>query len=322
MIIAFVAVAVSIVLLIWSANRFIEGAAATARHFGMSPLLIGMVVVGFGTSTPELLVSALAAADGNPGIAFGNAYGSNICNIGLILGLTALLYPITVSSRILRKELPILLGVTALTAWLLWGGEINRTDALVLLAVFAVLIGWAIRQALQTKSDALGSNIDQQLEVRAMSLRRALQWLAVGLVLLLASSRLLVWSAVQIAVGFGVSDIIIGLTIVAIGTSLPELASSIAAAGKGEHDIVLGNVVGSNLFNTLAVVGLAGIIKPMSVGPEVLARDVIVMAVFTVSLFIFGYGFHGKGRINRFEGVVLLGCYLGYVGVLLSQYVL
>ncbi|MFH0782173.1 MAG: calcium/sodium antiporter [Pseudomonadota bacterium] len=321
MIISFFAVAVSIVLLIWSANRFVEGAAATARHFGMPLLLIGMVVVGFGTSAPEILVSALAAADGNPGIALGNAYGSNIANIALILGLTALLCPIAVSSQILRKELPILLGVTALTALLLWDGVITRTDALVLLVVFTVLMGWTIRQGRRTKSDALASDIDQQLEVRATPLRQAIQWLVVGLVLLIASSRLLVWGAVQIAVGFGVSDIIIGLTIVAIGTSLPELASSIIAARKGEHDIVLGNVVGSNLFNTLAVVGLAGIIQPLTVGPEVLARDVTVMAVLTVSLFIFGYGFHGMGRINRFEGVILVGCYIGYVGTLVSKYV-
>jgi cation:H+ antiporter len=317
MVIAFLSITVSMVVLIWSANQFVGGAAATARHFGMPPLLIGMVVVGFGTSVPELLVSGLAAANGNPGIALGNAYGSNITNIALILGIMALLSPITVHSGILRKELPILLGVTALTAWLLRDGTISRADSVVLLTVFAVLMGWAIRSGLATKSDALGSDMDQQLEVKSIPIGRAVQRLVLGLVLLIVSSRVLVWGAVQIAVAFGVSDMIIGLTVVAIGTSLPELASSIVAARKGEHDIVLGNIVGSNLFNTLAVVGLAGVIQPMSVGPEVLTRDVLVMAMLTVVLFVFGYGFRGAGRINRIEGLILLVCYIAYVVTLI-----
>ena len=312
MITAFLAIVVGLLLLIWSADRFVEGSASTARHFGMPPLLIGMVIIGFGTSAPEMVVSALAASQGNPGIALGNAYGSNITNIALILGLTALISPIAVHSQILRKELPILTGITALAAWQVLDGEITRFDAWVLLGVFGGLMTWTIWQGMQQQADTLGDEMEQELSVRTMPIRRAVFWLVIGLVLLVISSRILVWGAVEVAQRFGVSDLIIGLTIVAIGTSLPELASSLIAIRKNEHDIALGNVIGSNMFNTLAVVGIAGAIHPMSVGPEVLSRDILVMAVLTVSLFIIGYGFRGPGRVNRFEGGALLACYIGY----------
>lgn len=318
MTLAFIAVLFGLTLLVWSAGRFVEGSASTARHFGMPPLLIGMVIVGFGTSAPEMVVSALAASQGNPGIALGNAYGSNITNIALILGVTALISPIAVHSQVLRKELPIITLVTALAAWQLWDGEITRLDAIVLLTVFGGLMAWTIWQGLRKKEDALGSEMEQELDVRAMPIRRAIFWLVVGLVLLIVSSRILVWGAVEIAHGFGVSDMIIGLTIVAVGTSMPELASSIIATRKGEHDIALGNILGSNLFNTLAVVGIAGAIHPMAVGPEVFSRDILVMAALTLSLFVIGYGFRGPGRINRIEGAVLLACYVGYTAYLIS----
>ncbi|PLX87240.1 MAG: calcium/sodium antiporter [Desulfuromonas sp.] len=301
-----------LILLVWSADQFVEGAASTARHFGMPALLIGMVIVGFGTSAPEMVVSAIASSQGNPGIALGNAYGSNITNIALILGLTALISPIAVHSQVLRKELPILMAVTLLAAGQLWDGDLSKNDALILLAVFTGLMGWTIWQGMKKKTDALGDEVDKEMEERTMPLRRAIFWLVTGLVLLVASSRLLVWGAVEIAQGLGVSDLIIGLTIVAVGTSLPELASSIIATRKGEHDIALGNVIGSNLFNTLAVVGIAGVIHPLGVGPEVLSRDILVMAILTGAIFIVGYGFRGPGRINRYEGVALLACYIGY----------
>ena len=318
MTLAFVAVIFGLALLVWSADRFVEGSASTARHFGMPPLLIGMVIVGFGTSAPEMVVSALAASQGNPGIALGNAYGSNITNIALILGVTALISPIAVHSQVLRKELPLLTVVTALAAWQLWDGQITRLDAVVLLAVFGGLMGWTIWQGMQAQEDALGTEIAQELDVRVMPIRRAVFWFVAGLLLLILSSRILVWGAVEIAQGFGVSDLIIGLTIVAVGTSLPELAASVIAARKGEHDIALGNILGSNLFNTLAVVGIAGAIHPLAVGPEVFNRDMLVVAALTLSLFVFGYGFRGPGRINRIEGTVLLACYLGYVTYLVS----
>jgi len=312
MTLAFFAIAIGLALLVWSADRFVEGSASTARHFGMPPLLIGMVIVGFGTSAPEMVVSALAASQGNPGIALGNAYGSNITNIALILGVTALISPIAVHSQVLRKELPILTVITAIAAWQLWDGAISRLDALVLLGVFVALMIWTIWQGMQKKGDAFGGEVEQELEVRSMPLRSAVFWLVIGLALLIVSSRILVWGAVEIAHGFGISDLIIGLTIVAVGTSLPELAASIIATRKGEHDIALGNILGSNLFNTLAVVGIAGTIQPMTVGPEVFSRDMLVMFALTVSLFVIGYGFRGPGRINRFEGAALLACYIGY----------
>ncbi|MGB7934176.1 MAG: calcium/sodium antiporter [Gammaproteobacteria bacterium] len=318
MTLAFLAIAFGLALLVWSADRFVEGSASAARHIGMPPLLIGMVIVGFGTSAPEMVVSALAASQGNPGIALGNAYGSNITNIALILGLTALISPIAVHSQVLRKELPILSVVTALAAWQLWDGEITRIDAFVLLGVFGGLMTWTIWQGLQKKADALGSEMEQELEVHAMPIRRAIFWLVAGLIILIISSRILVWGAVEIAHDFGVSDLIIGLTIVAVGTSLPELASSVIATRKGEHDIALGNVLGSNLFNTLAVVGIAGAIHPLAVGPELFNRDMLVMAALTLSLFVIGYGFRGPGRINRVEGLVLLACYVGYTTYLVS----
>mgnify|MGYP000246035576 CR=1 FL=1 len=280
---------------------------------------IGMVIVGFGTSAPEMVVSAISAFQGNPGIALGNAYGSNITNIALVLGITALISPITVHSQVLRKELPILTGITILAALQLIDGEISRLDAVVLLVVFALLMGWTIYQGMRKDDDPLAADVEQELAQKQVPLNSALLRLIGGLVLLVIASRVLVWGAVDIARSFGVSDMIIGLTIVAIGTSLPELASSILATRRGEHDIALGNVIGSNLFNTLAVVGIAGSIHPMAVGPDVLSRDVLVMAVLTLSLFILGYGFRQRaGRINRIEGALLLAAYVGYTAYLVS----
>lgn len=313
------ALVVGLVMLVWSADRFVEGSASAARYFGMPPLLIGMVIVGFGTSAPEMVVSALAALDGSPGIALGNAYGSNIANIGLILGVTALISPIMVHSTVLRKELPLLTLVTLLAIGLIADLDLSRLDAVVLLLVFGGLMAWTIYQGLQQKTDSLAKEVEAETAEKAMPLKRAVFWLVAGLLLLIASSRILVWGAVEIAKIFGVSDMVIGLTIVAVGTSLPELASSVIAARKGEHDIALGNVLGSNLFNTLAVVGIAGMIHPFEVAPETLSRDMVVMGVLTLSLFLIGYGFRGRqGRINRIEGAALLLAYVGYTAWLIS----
>jgi len=317
---AVLALIVGLVLLVWSAGRFVEGAASTARYFGMPPLLIGMVIVGFGTSAPEMVVSALAGIEGSPGIALGNAYGSNIANIALILGVTALISPIMVHSTVLRKELPILTLLTVLSIALIADLDLSRLDALVLLLVFGGLMAWTIYQGLKQKDDSLANEIETETAEKAMPLKRAVFWLVVGLLLLIASSRILVWGAVEIAQIFGVSDMIIGLTIIAVGTSLPELASSVIAARKGEHDIALGNVLGSNLFNTLAVVGIAGSIHPFAVEPETLSRDMVVMGALTISLFLIGYGFRGRrGRINRIEGAILLSTYVGYTGWLITK---
>lgn len=307
-----IAVLGGLVLLLWSADRFVESAASLARHWGMSPLLIGMLIVGFGTSAPEMLVSATAALEGNPSIALGNAYGSNITNIALILGLTALISPIAVQSGVLRKELPVLMAVTVIGALQLLDGDLSRLDAIGLLLILFGLVIWSIVQGRKPDVDMLGVEIAGELDIRAMTPARAWVWLLVGLAVLILSSRLLVWGAVEIAHFLGVSDLVIGLTVIAIGTSLPELASSLIATRKGEHDIALGNVVGSNLFNTLAVVGIAGVLHPLEVESVVLHRDVLVMGLLTVSMFVFGYGFRGPGRINRLEGAVLCTTWLAY----------
>jgi cation:H+ antiporter len=198
--------------------------------------------------------------------------------------------------------------------------DLSRLDALVLLLVFGGLMAWTIYQGLKQKDDSLANEIETETAEKAMPLKRAVFWLVAGLLLLIASSRILVWGAVEIAQIFGVSDMIIGLTIIAVGTSLPELASSVIAARKGEHDIALGNVLGSNLFNTLAVVGIAGSIHPFAVEPETLSRDMVVMGALTISLFLIGYGFRGRrGRINRIEGAILLSTYVGYTGWLITK---
>ncbi|MCK5826548.1 MAG: calcium/sodium antiporter [Desulfuromusa sp.] len=308
-----------LILLVWSADRFIAGAAATARYAGMPPLLIGMVVIGFGTSAPEMVVSAISAIEGNPGLALGNAYGSNIANIALILGLTALISPITIKSSVLRKELPILFGVTLLGSALLFDLYLSRTDAWILLFVFLVIMGWTIWLGFKHRQDSLGSSVDDMLTEHPMTRSAALIWLLVGMTLLIVSSRILVWGAVEIARGFGVSDLIIGLTVVAIGTSLPELASSLVAIRKGEHDLAIGNVIGSNLFNTLAVVGIAGTISPLAIDREVLYRDCLLMGLLTLSLFLLRVGPDGQKRISRLGGLFLLTIYLGYSGYLISK---
>ncbi|MDO5102017.1 MAG: calcium/sodium antiporter [Lautropia sp.] len=320
MTLAILAVVSGLIMLVWSADRFVDGAASTARYFGVPPLLIGMLIIGFGTSAPELMVSGLAALQQNPGIALGNGYGSNITNIALILGVTAMISPITVFPQVLRQELLVLAVVTGVAVWLLSDGALSRLDAILMLGILAGLIGWTIhkqQQANSTPAPATGQADAPKPSLEdddAAPIRRTIFWLIVDLALLVISSRVLVWGAVEIVHHFGVSDLIIGLTIVAIGTSLPELASSISAARKGEHDLALGNVIGSNLFNTLGVVGLAAVIQPMTIEPQFLHRDVPVVCFLTLSLFVLGYRF-GKprpGRINRLEGGMLLACYVGY----------
>lgn len=317
MLLAIGAIILGLVLLVWSADRFVEGAAATAKHLGMPTLLIGMVIIGFGTSAPELAVSAMAASDGNPGLALGNGYGSNITNIALIVGLTALIAPIAVHSQVIRKELPRLVVLTLIAGAQLLDGELSRLDGWVLLAVFAAVMGWSIYQGFRGKPDPLGGDAEAEVVAHPMPLKTAVIWLVIGLVLLIASSRMLVWGAVTIAQALGVSDLVIGLTIVAIGTSLPELASAIAAVKKNEHDLILGNILGSGIFNTLAVVGMAAAIKPLAVDPEVLYRDWTLMLGLTLGLLLMGFGLTGWRRtISRLDGGLLVAVYLGYTGYL------
>jgi cation:H+ antiporter len=294
------------ILLIYSASRFVEGSAVVARYLGMPPLLIGMVVVGFGTSSPELVVSVTAAASGNSTLALGNAFGSNIANIALIIGLVALINPIIITSEVIKKELPNLLGMTMLVGWLISDNQLSRFDACYLLVAFILVILWSIFQGMRNPQDQIANDLKKELNSNIISIKKAIIWLIIGLVLLIAASRMLVYGAVYIAQGLGISDLVIGLTVVAIGTSLPELASSLVAIKKGENDMALGNIIGSNLFNTLAVIGLSALVQPMEITPEVISRDWTLMMALTLSLLILGIGIKKQGRINRFEGALLL----------------
>ena len=323
MLLAIVAIIVGLAVLVWSADKFVDGAVGVAEFCGMSTLLIGMVVVGFGTSAPELTVSVISASQGNPELALGNAYGSNIANIALILGATALISPILMQRSVLRGDLPILLAVSVLSIILVWDGSVARWNGILLLIVFTAAMAYSIRRELKKvkleKSESPSDNADTA-EPKKVSLGKSVFWLVLGLVLLVVSSRALVWGAVEIARTLGVSDLLIGLTIVAIGTSLPELASSIAAARKGENDLALGNIIGSNLFNTLAVVGLAAIVSPMdAIEKAVTYRDMPLMIALTVALIVLGFRRKGDGRLNRIAGAILLAVYVGYLALLIVQ---
>ncbi|MBP5980117.1 MAG: calcium/sodium antiporter [Halomonas sp.] len=323
MLLPVLAVVLGLVLLIWSAEKFVDGAAATSRWLGLSPLLIGMLVIGFGTSAPEMMVSVLAAIQGNPGLAVGNAYGSNIANIGLVLGFVALIAPLAVHSSVIRKEMPFLIVVTLITGLMLWDGWVSRWEAAILLVTLGLFIGFSIIRSKKQQNDPLVDDVSESLDSKPMSRGKAIMWTLAGLVFLIISSRMLVWGAVEIAQHFGVSDLIIGLTVVAIGTSLPELASSISALRRGEHDMVLGNVVGSNLFNSLAVVGLAGVIVPIEAGREVLVRDWSIMTCMTLLMILFAFSWRGRPRrINRLEGGVLFTLFIAYTGYMVSIVVL
>jgi len=307
-----VALLAGFTLLVWGAERFVMGAASTARLLGVSPLLIGLTIVGFGTSAPEMLVSLMASLNNNPGLAVGNAIGSNITNVALILGITAVLVPLSVHSGTVHRELPILLGTTVIAWLLLRDGRLDFIDGLLLLGGLAVMLTWVIWLGLHSRDkDPMQEEYAAEIPTN-MTLGYSLFWLLFGIVILVGSSRLLVWGAVGIAEAYGVSDLVIGLTIVALGTSLPELAASVASALKNEPDIAIGNVIGSNMFNLLAVLGIPGIIRPDAVDPAVLSRDMPVMVGLTIALLVMAWGFRGEGRINRFEGALLLACYIGY----------
>ncbi len=310
-----------ILILMISADRFVEGSASTARQLGLPPLLIGMVIIGFGSSMPEMVISGLSAWAGNPGLALGNALGSNIANIALILGFTALLSPIAVRSSIVVNELPALAGLTAVAGGLmLFDQHLSRIDGLILIGLFIVLMGWSIRRSLISQDDEIAAIFEAELE-DPKPLGYAIGELVVGLVFLVISSRVMVWGGIECARALGISDLIIGLTVVAIGTSLPELASSIAAVRKNEHELALGNVLGSNMFNTSIVLGIAAVITPTAVESDVMTRDFPFLGVLTLVLFLVTYWFRGPGTglINRAEGFFLLMGYVGYTIVLITM---
>jgi cation:H+ antiporter len=319
MLLAAAAIVIGLFILVWGADRFVLGAASLARSLGVPPLLIGLTVVGFGPSTPEILVSTMAALEGSPGIAIGNALGSNIANIALILGVTALFSPLTVQSDMLRREYPILLAVSAGAFVLLADGHLGRVDGLILLAGLVLSMLLLVSIGLRRRDhDPLAEEMEAEIPYGLTALA-ASGWFLVGLIALIISSRLLVWGAIEVAVTLGISDLVIGLTIVAVGTSLPELAAAVMSAVKNEHDLAIGNVVGSNIWNLLAVLGIPGLLAPGVIPPEVVNRDMLVMLALTLALFVMGRSKHTHGTINRLEGGLLLSCFIAYQGWIVWQ---
>jgi cation:H+ antiporter len=316
MLLNFALVLGGLILLIWGADRFVAGAAATARNLGLAPMLIGLTIVAFGTSAPEVLVSVAAALRENSGLAVGNAIGSNIANIGLVLGGAVLLRPMGVHSAVLRRELPILLGVTLLGLLLLLDNRLGRLDGMILLVTLLLVMAWLVRSGL--RGNAIAETMDLGLP-EPMTMAGALAWTVLGLVLLLAGAQLLVLGAESLARTLGVPDLIIGLTVVAIGTSLPELAVTVLAALRNQHDLALGNIIGSNIFNLLAVIGVAGLIHPAALDPGVLTVHLPVMLALTAAVLVMAYNWRGRSLLTRPEGLALLLTFFAYHGWILMD---
>lgn len=304
---------VGFVVLMWSADRFVFGASHLAYNLKVSPMLIGLTIVALGTSAPEVVVSIIAAIQGFPEMALGNAIGSNIANIGLVVGTTAIISPMLVESQTLRKEFPLLFAITLLTIILMSDAALQVHDGIILMLGMVCLMSWFILSAKRTKDDRLSDEYKKELR-QAVSTQTAVVWLLIGLILLpLSSHYLIVNNAVAIAEYFQVSQTFIGLTLIAIGTSLPEVATSAMGVLKGEHDIALGNVIGSNMFNMLVVLSLPALISPFPIENMVLWRDLPIMSALTLLLFLMAYGRNGTGKIGRLKGTCLLSLYIAYL---------
>ncbi|MDC9719946.1 MAG: calcium/sodium antiporter [Gammaproteobacteria bacterium] len=312
MFIAIAAVLVGLGLLIWSADRFVDGASATAKHLGMSPMLIGLTIVAFGTSAPEMLVSTMAALEGSPGLAIGNAIGSNIANIALVLGATALVAPIPLRGNLVRTELPILTVATIGAGIIMLDHYLDIVDSLLLLFGLVLCLYLFKRYQQQHPEDQIEPMAD-------LSLKAGITWFIVGLVVLAVGSRILVGGAVYIATALGVSNMIIGLTIIAIGTSLPELAASIMSARKGQHGIALGNIIGSNIFNLLGVMAIPALISPVVIEADALWRDYGLMLALTLFILVLGFKARRGGTITRIIGGLLLLIYVMYMLLLYTN---
>ena len=319
MLVNFLEVIAGLVLLIWGADRFVHGAAAAARNLGIAPLLIGLTIVAFATSAPEILGSIVAASRGEPLLAIGNAIGSNICNIGLVLGCVAVIRPIKLRSATLRREMPALLAVSLLTVSLFLDSYLSRIDGLVMLMGLVIVMIWLARLGMRS---AMNDPIKQDFEAEIpqhVSMKMALVWFLLGLGALLGGAELLVDGAIEIAHIIGFSDVVIGITLVALGTSLPELAVSLVSAMKGEYGLAIGNIVGSNIFNLLAVIGVAATIAPAPLPPSVLSLHIFVMVAFTLVLFAMTYDYDGKSEISRVEGSALFIAYIAFVSYVVAQ---
>jgi len=300
-------------LMVWGADRLVAGASATARNLGVSPLVIGLTIIGFGTSAPELVVSAVATLQGNSGLAVGNALGSNIANMGLVLGATALIYPLRLESTALKREYPMLLLIMLVCFLMGLDGLYSTMEGWILLTSLLVVVIWIIHIGLRRPpSDPLAEEFEAEIP-KDTPPKVALFWLIVGLVVLPVSSKFLVDGAITIAQVMGVTDVVIGLTIVALGTSLPELATAITAALRKEDDLAIGNIIGSNIFNLLGVLGIAAVLRPVEIYPIILARDFPAMFLITGVLYLLASDFRGPGRIGRRSGTVLLTMFFGYI---------
>ena len=319
MLLAIFAVVISLAVLAISADKFVDGASAVAYKFGMSPLLIGLTVVSFGTSAPEILIAVMSATGDNPGIAIGNAIGSNVANIALILGVASLIIPLPVASTVLRRELPLLLAGVLFSSALLLDLKLSVMDGIAMIVTLCLCLCWLIYQGKTGHGDIIADEYEDAVDQDA-SFRGAMIMTVVALLALLVSSRILVWGAVEIARALHVSELMIGLSIVAVGTSLPELAATIACVIRKEYDLAIGNVVGSNLFNALAVLGVVAILAPTDVDAMVRNRDLLVQLALTVALLVFCIGLRGKeGRINRFEGLAFVAAFAGYQWLIYMQ---
>jgi cation:H+ antiporter len=308
-----VLVIAGLALLTWGADRFVHGAAAAARNMGVPPLLIGLTIVAFATSAPEILVSIVASIEKQPGLAFGNAIGSNIVNIGLVLGMTALIRPIKLESATLQREMPALLAVSLLTVSLFLDSYLSRIDGLVMLTGLVIVMVWLARLGIRSAAnDPILMDYEAEIPTDVTMLMASV-WLLVGLGTLLLGAELLVNGATGIARLLEVSDVVIGILVVAFGTSLPELAVSLASAFKGEYGLAIGNIVGSNIFNLLAVIGIAATIAPTPMAPTVLSLHIFVMVAFTLVLFAMTYDYDGRARLSRLEGLALLLAYIAYI---------
>lgn len=308
LILAVVAVIIGLAVLVWSADTFIDGATDLAVKFNMPSFLIGVLILGVGTSAPEMVVSALSAMDGSPGLALGNAFGSNIMNIALVLGLAALISPIAIKANVITQDMMFLIGATALVAFQLSDGKLTFEEGMIMLLALGCVLGAQVMLSIKGRQDD-----DIPHEHEHINVGKAVFSLLLGLVLLVLSSRAIVFGAVELATFWGLSELVIGLTIVAVGTSLPELVASIVAARRGESDMALGNIVGSNLFNTLGVVGLAAIISPMAVEPSILSRDMLMVGIMTAMLFILSIvALKQKTSLYRPAGIILLTTFVIY----------
>ena len=307
---------VGLVLLVWSADKLVFGSAAIARNVGISPLVIGMTILAMGSSAPEMMVSATAAWDGKTDTAVGNVLGSNIANIALILGITALIKPLSISSAVIRRELPLMIAVTVLAGILLWNSHLGFYEGVLLFVLFGAFL-FAMLQ-ISRKEQKSGDVFldDQESEIpEGVSNPKAIMWVVIGLILLPLAASMLVDNAVIIAKHFGMSDLVIGLTIIAIGTSLPELAASLAGVLKGEDDMAVGNIIGSNVFNILAVMGIPGILNPSVLSEYAMGRDFWIM--LGISLLLVAMALGKSRSINRIEGAVLFCCFIAYQGYLI-----